>query len=323
MDKEEKKTHWADEKEVVKTNTPLKFTLLLVKHIPSWLLRLFIYPVGFFFFLFSARSRSEAHLYQKQLRTFTKGDSPRLLNSCHQIVSFAFCVVEKMEGWLGKFKFQNVEYQNDDIDNILADLREGKGVFIFTSHLGNMELLRSLSENNRQLVGRDVPVWVVMDTKVTTQFSSTLSSINEKVDFNIVDASSIGPDSMVTFMDAVENGGMVVIAGDRTSANNRDKIIKQSFLGKEAPFPYGSFLIPFLLKVPVYYLFAFRKHTSLCAPKYEFYIEKSQIDFNCGRAKREEYIKACCAEYAGKLEKFCAMYPYQWYNFFNFWNMEL
>lgn len=323
MDKSEEKKHWSEEKEIVRTSTPIKFTLFLIRHLPSWLLGIIIFFVGLFFFLFAPRIRHEAKNYQKQLKKFTNGDSPRCISSLSQIVSFAFCVVEKMKGWLGKFRYENVEYQNDDIDKIIADLKSGKGVFVFTSHLGNMELLRSLSENNKKLVGREVPVWVVMDTKVSAQFSSTLSSINSKVDFNIIDASSIGPDSMVTFMDAVENGGMVVIAGDRTAANNREKIIKQSFLGKEAPFPYGSFLIPFLLKVPVYYLFAFRKKTTIFAPKYEFYIEKSNVNYNCARIDRENNIKACCAEFASKLEKFCVKYPYQWYNFFNFWNMEI
>lgn len=319
----EEQTHWADEAEVVKTNKPLKFTLLLVKYIPSFLVRIFIYPVSLFFFLFSSRSRHEARLYQKQLRKFTNGKCPHIISGLNQIISFSYCLIEKMEGWLGKFKFKNIEYQNDDISLILEDLKNGKGVFVFSSHLGNMELLRSLSENNRQLVGRDVPVYVIMDTKVSAQFSATLSSINKMVDFNIIDASEIGPDSMVTLMDAVENGGMVVIAGDRTSANNRDKIIKQSFLGKEAAFPYGAFLMPFLLKAPVYHLFALRKRTSIFSSKYKFYIEKSKINFECARSEREANIKACCAEYAGKLEKFCQMYPYQWYNFFNFWNMEI
>lgn len=318
----EDKIHWSDEKEIVKTNVPLKFTLFLVKHVPSWILGLVVYSVGFFFYLFAPRIRYDSKNYQRQLREFSGGKVPKRINSCRQIISFAFCVVEKMEGWLGKFKFKNVEYQNDDIDKILEDLRSGKGVFLFTSHLGNMELLRSLSDNNHKLVGRDVPVYVVMDTKVSSQFSSTLASINSKVNFNIIEASTIGPDSMVVFMDAVESGGMVVIAGDRTAANNREKILKQSFLGKEAAFPYGSFLIPFLLKAPVYYMFALRKRTSIFSAKYNFYVEKSNINFACARSEREKNINDCCAEYASKLEKYCQKYPYQWYNFFNFWNTE-
>lgn len=315
--------HWADGKEIVRTSFLLKFTLILLKHIPGFLIRIFIFPVSFCFYLFSIPARRQVRLYQQHLKTFSEGKCPKVIRSFPQILSFSFCIVEKMEGWLGKIKFKQIEYQNDDITNILDDLKQGKGVFIITSHLGNMELMRSLNENNRQLVGRDVPVYVVMDTKISPQFTATLNSINKNVAVNIIDSSSIGPDSMVTLMDAIEEGAMVVIAGDRTSAHNRNKIIKQSFLGEEAPFPYGVFLIPFLLKAPVYYLFGLREKISIFYPKYKFHIEKSAIDFSCGRAKREEMIKECCKEFAEKLEKYCIMYPYQWYNFFNFWNMEV
>ena len=323
MNKDEARIHWSDEKEVVKTSIPLKVTLFFVKHVPGCIVRTILHIISFFFYVFSGRARYEAKLYQKQLKIFSAGRVPEKIKVLRQIDSFALCVIEKMYGWLGKYNFENIEYQHDDIDQILADLKAGKGVFLFTSHLGNMELLRSLSENNKKLVGRDVPVFVVMDTKVTAQFSSILASINSRVNYNIIEASEIGPDTMVTLIDAVEGGGMVVIAGDRTSSTNREKVLHQSFLGREAAFPYGSFLIPFLLKVPVYYLFALRNGYKKGEPVYNFFIEKSKIDFTCTREQRESCIKACCAEYAQKLEKFCLKFPYQWYNFFNFWNLDL
>lgn len=321
--KKEETTHWADNKEVVKSSLPLKFTLLLIKMIPGFILRIVIYLVSFFFFLFTPKARKAARIYQHHLKEFTNGATPKVIRSYPQILSFAFCIVEKMEGWLGKIKFSQIEYQNDDIDSILDDLRRGQGCLLLTSHLGNMELMRSLNDNNEKLVGRYVPVYVIMDTKISPQFTETLNSINGKVGVNIIDSSEIGPDSMVTLMDAIEAGAMVVIAGDRTSAQNREKVIKQSFLGEEAPFPYGVFLIPFLLKAPVYYMFGMREKISIFKPNYKFHIEKSKIDFNCGRAKREEMIKECCKEFAEKLEKYAAMYPFQWYNFFNFWNMDV
>lgn len=317
--------HWADAKEVIKTNKPLKFLLLLLKYTPGWMVRSFVFPVSIFYCIFSKNARLTAIEYQKQLREFSKTQSdkavPRKISAYKQIASFAFCIVEKMEGWLGKVKFDRIQYQNDDIDDILSLLKTGKGALLITSHLGNMELLRSLSEYNEQLVGRDVPVYVVMDMKINTNFSETLKSVNPKFSINVINSVDIGPDSMVILMDAIENGALVVIAGDRTSAKERDQIIKVDFLGREASFPYGVFLIPFLLKAPVYYMFGMRTRMSLSSPKQNVYIEKSKINFECSRSERAEMIKKCCAEFVGKLEKFCILYPFQWYNFFNFWDV--
>lgn len=322
----EEHRHWADEKEVIKTNKPLKFVLILLKFIPGWLIRFFIFPVSFFFFVFSKNARQAAIEYQKQIREFSKAKGmhkpvPRKLSSYKQIASFAFCVVEKMQGWLGKVNFDRIQYHDDDIDDILNLLKTGKGALLITSHLGNMELLRSLSDYNEQLVGRDVPVYVVMDMKINTNFTETLKSVNPKFSINVINSVDIGPDSIVILMEAVENGALVVIAGDRTSAKEREKNIKVNFLGKPAPFPYGVFLIPFLMKVPVYYMFGMRSRLSLSSPKQNVYIEKSQINFDCPRSERASMIEKCCAEFAGKLEKFCMMYPFQWYNFFNFWDV--
>ena len=158
-----------------------------------------------------------------------------------------------------------------------------------------------------------------MDTKVNSNFSETLKSVNPKVSFNVISSNEIGPDAIVTLMDAVESGALVVIAGDRTSPNSKEKNLRISFLGKDASFPYGVFLIPALMKAPVYFMFGLRSRLSIFNPKQNVYIEKCHTDFNCPRSEREQRIIQCCGEYVARLEKYCILYPYQWYNFFNFW----
>lgn len=311
--------HWADEEEIIKTNNSLRFLLFLFKIAPGFLVRMLIYPVSFFYYIFAPGGRRFAEEYQKQLKAYTGGKIPKRISSYQQYLSFSLCIVEKLEGWLGKIKFSRIQYQDDDVKDILEVLKQGKGALLITSHLGNMELMRSLAEHNRELVGRDVPVYVVMNLKLNNNFMRTLNSLNPKVSFNIIDSDEIGPDSMVTLMNAVEEGGLVVIAGDRTSAHTRQKVIRRTFLGKEASFSYGAFLIPALIKAPLYFMFGLRTRVSVFHPKYNVYIEKSKVSFECERKERDERINACCAEFAQKLEKYCQLYPYQWYNFFDFW----
>lgn len=314
-------THWADEKEVIKSNKPLKLLLTLFKFLPAWIVRALIYPISFFYLIFSARAREESKTYQKQLKLYTDGETPHKVSPYRQIVSFALCLVEKMQGWLGQISFDELEYHDDDEKQLREELKKGNGAIIITSHLGNMELMRSLSDDNSNKSNREVPVVAIAEVNSSEQFTKTLKEINPKYSLNIVDSASIGPDTICYLMEQIESGALVVIAGDRTSAHARDKIIKQEFLGKTAPFPYGTFLIPFLIKSPVYYMFGLRSKTTIFNCKYNIHIEKSKIDFKCGRTEREENVKACCKEFAGILEKYCKMYPYQWYNFHNFWNI--
>ena len=313
------KTHWTEHQEVIKTNKPLKLLLVLFKHTPGFMVRSLIYPVTFFYWIFARDARKAAADYQKRLREFTGRNIPPHISPYRQFLSFSLCVLEKMEGWLGKIKFNRIQYQNDDITSILELLKQGKGAMLITSHLGNMELLRSLSDYNYELVGRDVPVYVVMDTNVNRNFSETLKSVNPKVAFNVISSTEIGPDSIVMLMEAVEKGALVVIAGDRTSPNSKEKNLRISFLGKDASFPYGVFLIPALMKAPVYFMFGLRSRLSIFNPKQNVYIEKCHTDFNCPRSEREQRIIQCCGEFVARLEKYCILYPYQWYNFFDFW----
>lgn len=313
------KTHWSEEKEVIKTNKPLKIILFLLKLLPSAMVHVICYPIAFFYMLFSPHARKFSKVYQKQLKSYTNGETPRVISPFRQILSFSLCLMEKMEGWLGKVSFDRVKLQNDDVGEMTERLKRGESAILMVSHSGNMELMRSMQDYIIGLCGRKIPVVIIMDMSMSENFTQTLKEINPKYSTNVIDASSFGPESMILIQEQIEKGALIVAAGDRTSINNRDKVIEKSFLGREAKFPYGVFLIPALVKLPVYFMFGMREKLSIFNPKYNIYIEKSKADFNCPRSERENQIKKCCGEFVEKLEKFCIMYPYQWYNFFNFW----
>lgn len=315
----EEKLHWADEKEVIKSNKSLLFLLYLIKLFPKRLVLLLIYPVGFFYFIFSKRARIECENFQKTLKEFTKGKVPKRINAYPQIVSFSLCVTEKMEGWLGNYHYDKLVLHDDDLGALKSQLEEGKGAVLLCSHLGNIELLRSLSSFGENGVSRNISVTTIMEVKSTEVFNRTLKEINSEVALNVIDPSDIGPDTIEKLQNEIESGGLVVIAGDRTSARSRSRFIRESFLGKEADFPYGVFLIAFLLKAPVYYCFGLRTKYATTNPYYNMFVEKSVVELECGRSEREKRIKDLCHEFVEKLEKYTVKYPEQWYNFYNFW----
>lgn len=312
--------HWSEEKEVIKSSKPLEIIIFLLKIFPSFLVHLLGYPISFFYVIFAKNARKSAFDYQKKLHDFTNGKIPKIISPYRQMLAFSFSIMEKFEGWLGKIKPSQIEYQNDDINDLLDNLQKNQGAFLIFSHLGNMELLRSLSENNSKLVNREVPLYVIMEIETSDNFLNALQKTNPKVNMNIIRTTDIGIETIEFLENVLKNGALVVLAGDRTSAHSRDKIIKEKFLGELANFPYGTFLLPFLLKVPVYYLFGVRSINSIFNRKFKLFIEKSKINFEQNRKERENAIKLCCKEFVEKLEKYCKKFPYQWYNFFDFWS---
>lgn len=315
----EDNTHWSEEKEVIQTNKSLRFLLFLMKHTHFGVVHFFCLPVAFFFWIFAKKQREAVIEYQKTLREYTDGKVPSRISGYKQILSFCLCVVEKMEGWLNKFNYEKLIKHDDDLNTILEQLNRGEGAFVIGSHLGNMELLRSISNLNTAGSTRHVEVTAIMEMDGTQQFNDFLKSMNPNVKMNLIPSSSIGPETMDYLEEQINNGGLVFIAADRTSAKSRDRVIVRKFLGKDAEFPYGVFVLASLLNVPTYYIFGLRDKTFSVNPKNHIYIEKSEIDFNCSRNERKERILALCDEFISKLEKYVKMYPYQWYNFYNYW----
>jgi predicted LPLAT superfamily acyltransferase len=77
-----------------------------------------------------------------------------------------------------------------------------------------------------------------------------------------------------------------------------------------------------LLGAPVYFVNAVRRRTLGLGGYYVMLTDRTNADFNCPRRERPERIEKLARDYAAKLEELCVKYPYQWYNFFNFWSGE-
>lgn len=320
--KTEELLHWADEKEVISSNKPLLLVFGLMRKLPDYLVFILIYPISFFFYIFSKRGRVEAKNYQRQMKEFTGGKVPLKISPFKQILSFSLCVMEKMEGWLGNYHYNELVTHDDDLKSLQSQLEQGKGALFIGSHLGNIELLRSLSSFGENGIIRKISVTAIMELKSTEQFNRTLKEVNPNVDFQVIDPEKIGVNTIIELQEQIENGGLVVITGDRTSARSRSRIIREKFLGKDADFPYGVFVLALLLKAPTYYVFGLRTKTASLRPKYHIFVEKSKVDFERPSSKRDEKIHALCKEFVVKLEKYCVQFPYQWYNFYNFWKLE-
>ena len=320
--KTEELLHWADEKEVISSNKPLLLIFSLMQKLPAYLIFVLIYPISFFFYIFSRRGRLESKNYQKQMKKFTGGKIPLKISPFKQILSFALCIMEKMEGWLGNYHYDDLVTHDDDLKFLQNQLELGNGALLIGSHLGNIELLRSLSSFGENGISRKISVTAIMELKSTEQFNRTLKEVNPNVDFQVIDPERIGVNTIVELQEQIEHGGLVVITGDRTSARARSRIIREKFLGKDADFPYGVFVLALLLKAPTYYVFGLRTKTASLRPKYHIFVEKSKVDFESPRSKRDEKIHALCKEFVVKLEKYCVQFPYQWYNFYNFWKLE-
>ena len=315
-------SHWSRQKEVTGRDVPVRILIFLVKILPFPVLACMVPFVSFFYYICSPVVRKSAADYQRRLAAFSGGKALRRPNAYAQVTSFSLCLVEKLVAWSGKTSLDNVIFHDDDVVELKKRLSEGKGAMLISSHLGNMEFLRCLASYGETGVNRHVPVTVIMDIQMSRHFTSAINRLNARYGLDIIPASQIGVDSLERLQETLESGGLVVIAGDRTSASDPGRSIRVSFLGGDAPFPFGSFMLASLLNVPVYFVFSLREKGSFFCPRYNMFVTRSDITFDCPRKERTVRVESLCRQFAGLLESRCLSYPYQWYNFFDFWMFQ-
>jgi len=326
---EETPLHWSQHKEKAAGYWHVKLILILFKLFPVIILRVIAFPVGFFYFLFSRKARAESRRYLQKAAPFVT--KPELAQKCRSpfgalrhIVSFSLNLVEKLQAWGGKFQFKNIHFQNDDVEELIRELENGEGVFLITSHLGNIELLRGLASFNRTGVSRKTPITAVIDMKVSENFSRMLKELNPQSSFDIINAGEIGPYTAALLEEKLAAGEMVTIAGDRTAvnANGHGKNLIIPFLGEDAPFSPGIFYLAALMKAPVYFVFALRRGDLSVLPEYDMYVHKSRLSLECSRKERFNQSSLLAGSFAALLESYCKKTPFQWYNFYDFWSKE-
>lgn len=310
---------WFDKKEAARSTYPYLLSFWCLKHFPKFLMNFIAWCVSLFYFIFDRRARCEVIRYQKNLKEVNPNFKIRPLR---QLASFAVTLGEKIDCWTNSknpIPFENICLHDDDVHELISQLNEKRGAFIFISHLGNFEILRSLATAHKMGVQNEVALASISDNEISSNFSKVLRQISPQFFENTVNINEITPATMEKFMDTISRGGLVVCAGDRLSKKASGRIVSQNFLEKPAPFSYGAFFLALLLDAPIYFIFGFKKKDLFFSRKFEMYVRKARTEISSSRKRRDESIKNLCAEYARTLEEFCKIYPYQWYNFFDFW----
>ncbi|MEX2451667.1 MAG: glycosyltransferase [Rhodospirillales bacterium] len=198
---------------------------------------------------------------------------------------------------------------------LLSDVNARSGRVLIVSHSGNVEVLRAnLPEDIR------ARVTVLVHTRHAAHFNGVLRRFRPEAAMRALEVTDIGPDTVIELSERVARGEWIAIAGDRTPVGGDQRTSVASFLGQDARFPQGPYILAGLLECPLYMLFCMNVADTNA---YTVYFEElaARVALPPGKAKQTT-IDALAARYARRLEELARCYPYQWYNFFDFWNQR-
>ena len=177
---------------------------------------------------------------------------------------------------------------------------------MLTSHLGNVEICKALS-----LRSPNFRMIILVYSKGSENFYKILEQIS-KGQIKLISVEKLDAAAMMQLKEAVEDGVNIGIMGDRTPLNG-DKFIRLSFLGKEAKFNYGPYLLAGILGVKMSALWCIKKGD-------KFDIELSDIADEIKLSRdRKASVLPYVQSYVRQLEEKACKNPSQWFNFFDFW----
>jgi predicted LPLAT superfamily acyltransferase len=143
------------------------------------------------------------------------------------------------------------------------------------------------------------------------KINTALGAINPNAQQDIIALGHI--DSMIRVHELLAQGTVVGMLGDRSLGT--DDTRKVEFLGEPAALPLGPFRMAAVMKRPV----LFMTGLYLGGNRYDIHFE-TLADFSSVAPRgRTLAVQAAMTRYAALLEQFCRTAPYNWFNFFDFW----
>ena len=262
--------------------------------------RIVLFGIALYFVLFSPRARraSRQYLHRALNRWAEWSDGFR------HVLYFASTVHDRI--YLLNDRFDLFDIEVIGAENLHASLARQPGALLIGAHLGSFEVLRAAGRGKAGL-----KIAMLMYEENARKINAALEAINPAATEDIIALGRL--DSMLEARDKLDQGYLVGMLADRALGN--DPTVDYDFLGEMAPFPLGPFRMAAMLRRPVFFMTGLY----LGGNRYQIHFEQL-ADFSAtSRAERDAAIGAAQQRYVERLNHFCRIAPYNWFNFFDFW----
>lgn len=275
------------------------------------LLRALLWPVVLFYALTQPRARRASLDYLRRMEAAhgVLGTAPGLRHWLRHLMSFAETLLDKLLATSGRYAWARVRVEGQEqVDALVA---QGRGALLVTAHVGCLELCQALAARLPQL-----PLTVLVHTRHAQRFNAILRRLNPGNRVELLQVTDVSAATAVELERRVRAGEFVAIAGDRVPVDG-GRTATVPFLGAPAAFPVGAYVLASLLHCPLLMLGCVREGAGHVV-RFESLADEVRLP----RAGREEALRDWTARFAARLEALLVRAPYDWFNFYPFWNAE-
>lgn len=259
-----------------------------------------LHLIAAYFLLFAPASRRASRSYLGR----ALGRPAGWRDLYQHFFTFAATIHDRLYLVNRRFDLFDFEVHGEDLlQRLLAD---GKGLFLLGAHLGSFEVIRALGRQHT-----DLRVAMLMHQDNAQKINAMLAAINPDAVQDIIGLGHI--DSMLKVRERLDAGGVVGMLADRTFGN--DTLIPVQILGSNANLPSGAFRMAALLRRPV----VFMTGLYLGGNRYAIHFD-TLADFSAvAQGQRDAALQEAITRYAALLDQYCRKAPYNWFNFYDFW----
>lgn len=252
--------------------------------------------VAFYYFLTAISSNKSIYYYFHNRLGFSK--TKAFFGVYKSYFTFGQTLIDKTAingGLRNKYT-----YEFDGIELLKDLLNQKKGGILISAHLGNFEVAEHFFadidfDNQINMVSTD------LERSAIKEYLDSIS-IKPSVNFILIQENL---SHIFEINKALSNNELICFTGDRYFEGN--KTMTEELLGKEAVFPAGPFSIASRLQVPVAFVYVMKEKNL----HYHLYARQAVF--------KHRDAKAILKEYCNSLEEMVHKYPYQWFNYFDFW----
>ncbi|WP_207459177.1 glycosyltransferase family 2 protein [Azospirillum sp. SYSU D00513] len=266
-----------------------------------------LWPIVAYFHLTDRAGRRHSMDYLRRVHAAKGLPPPGRLDSLRHYMTFATKALDSFAAWDDPSRTGPLEVAgSEEIERLAAG---GRGGLLIVSHLGNAELCRArLTERFNR------PMNVLLHTRHARLYNRLLKSVNPDVEDHTIQVTEVGPDTAIDLTNRVQRGEWIAIAGDRTPVMGQARTSLVPFLGQDAPFSQGPYVLAALMGCPVFLMFCLREGDRHVV-RFEHFSDRIELP----RRNKDAALTELAARYARRLEEHCLSAPLQWYNFYDFW----
>ncbi|MDZ7789073.1 MAG: acyltransferase [Xanthomonadales bacterium] len=287
-----------------------RFWLALIRwftlHIGRGFARLCLLPTTLYFFIVRGPERRASRDWLARVEAPKQGWWGVLIH----IYTFAVTIIDRVLLLAGREN--ELDVRPEGVEALHGLLDSGRGCMLLGSHLGSFEAIRVFS---RQAPPQYRRLKVVMDRDQNSLMTQMMEELLPDIRDTVINARQPGPAIVLEAGGVMEAGGMVAMLADRTWAS--EAAVEVSFLGRPARLPAAPLAIADTLGVPVVMVFGLYEGRG----RYRLVFERlaRPAERAKDRSERRRQLNEGVQHYADRLEHYARQYPYNWFNFYDFW----